>query len=158
MDTAEDKADGSNEDNESQGRVSRSSSVGPASDDGDGGSEDEESEAESSDEVSSTAKHSRDRHGQSGSKQQAGRHADKAHEKNSLRELQKKAYSKASLHNHKSRPLNRFKGPASSRSQDAGRGSRGRGRGAAPRGRGRGQPDMGLRMKAMLEKIKHDFT
>ncbi|KAI0331121.1 hypothetical protein GY45DRAFT_1249524 [Cubamyces sp. BRFM 1775] len=130
--------------------------VAPRSHDGSSG--DEESEAESSDEVPPATKHSKDRHGQSASKQQAVKHADKAQEKNSLRELQKQAYSKASLHNHKSRPLNRYKGPASSRGQDAGRG--GRGRGATPRGRGRekGQPDMGLRMKAMLEKIKQDLT
>ncbi|KAI0362176.1 hypothetical protein OH77DRAFT_1441466 [Trametes cingulata] len=78
---------------------------------------------------------------------------EKAQEKPSLRELQKMAYSKASLHNHKSHPLNRHKGPATSRGR--GGGTRGSPRG---RGRGRGQPDMGLRMKAMLEKIKQDFT
>ena len=78
----------------------------------------------------------------------------------SLRELQKQAYSPATLHHHKSRPLHRTKGrmasydtrtPESSRKRGVGRGSRNTGR------RG-GQPDMRLRMSAMLEKIKRDYS
>ncbi|KAI0831362.1 hypothetical protein BC628DRAFT_1415879 [Trametes gibbosa] len=72
----------------------------------------------------------------------------------SLRELQNKAYSKASLHTHKSHPLNRHKAPVS-RGRGGSRGGNIRG---ASRGRGRGQPDMGLRMKAMLEKIKQGLS
>lgn len=90
-------------------------------------------------------------------------------EQPSLRDLQRMAYSPASLHTHKSDPLHRHRGAASSRGRggrggDRGRGRGGgrggepRGRGGVQRGRGRGQPDMGLRMKAMLEKIKQDFT
>lgn len=65
----------------------------------------------------------------------------------SLRELQNKAYSRASLHTFKS---NRKNG------NSEGHGLRGSARG---RGfRGRGQPDMRLRMNAMLEKIKRDVV
>ena len=82
----------------------------------------------------------------------------------SLRDLQRMAYSKSSLHTHKSDPLHRHKGGAAPKSRGAGGGGRrggrggGRGGGGGQRGRGRGQPDMGLRMKAMLEKIKQDYT
>ena len=74
----------------------------------------------------------------------------KAAEPPSLRELQRQAYSRSSLHTNKSHPLGRHKGT----DREGGRG-RGTSRGGY-RGRGRGQPDMGLRMKAMLEKIKQD--
>jgi len=57
----------------------------------------------------------------------------------SLRELTKKAYASSSLHNYKSDPLHRRRA--------GGRGPR----------RG-GQPNMKLRMNAMLEKIKQDLT
>lgn len=70
----------------------------------------------------------------------------------SLRELSKKAYAPASLHNHRSDPLHRRKGESSS---NRGGPSRGSGPG---RGRGRGQPNMKLRMNAMLEKIKQDLA
>jgi len=81
-------------------------------------------------------------------------------EKPSLRELQNRAYSRSSLHTFKSHPLHKQHG-----SDDRSRNDRGRGRiggfqnarGQA-RGRGRGQPDMRLRMNAMLEKIRRDFT
>ncbi|KAF8894680.1 hypothetical protein BD779DRAFT_1669150 [Infundibulicybe gibba] len=63
----------------------------------------------------------------------------------SLRDLTREAYSKSSLHTYKSDPLNRRSGP----------GSRGKDR---RRGGGRGQPNMKLRMDAMLEKIKRDLT
>jgi hypothetical protein len=78
----------------------------------------------------------------------------------SLRELQKQAYSPATLHRYKSRPLHHSKGridphgtrtPESSRKRD----SRGGSRNLSRRG---GQPDMRLRMSAMLEKIKRDYA
>ncbi|KAI0288187.1 hypothetical protein BC826DRAFT_706387 [Russula brevipes] len=77
-----------------------------------------------------------------------------------LRELQKQAYSPASLHHYKSRPLRHSKGrmathdvkvPGSSRKEDVGESTRNRSR------RG-GQPDMRLRMSVMLEKIKRDHS
>ncbi|KAI0034528.1 hypothetical protein K488DRAFT_45294 [Vararia minispora EC-137] len=61
--------------------------------------------------------------------------------KPSYRELQRQAYSRENLHH--------FKAGRGGRSA---RGGRGRGR-----GKGGGQPDMRLRMNAMLEKIKHDM-
>lgn len=64
----------------------------------------------------------------------------------SLRELSKKAYSPNSLHNHRADPLHRRKGESSSN------------RDVPSRGRSRGQPNMKLRMNAMLEKIKQDLT
>ncbi|KAE9400747.1 hypothetical protein BT96DRAFT_956740 [Gymnopus androsaceus JB14] len=65
----------------------------------------------------------------------------KEHVTPDLRELTRKAYSRETLHTYKSDPLNQRRGT-----------SRGRGT------RGRGQPNMKLRMGAMLEKIKRDFT
>jgi hypothetical protein len=73
--------------------------------------------------------------------------------KPSLRELQNQAYSRSSLHNFKSGSHHKQGGPGS-------RNPRGRG-GEGSRGgrtRGRGQPDMRLRMNAMLEKIKRDYA
>ena len=86
----------------------------------------------------------------------------KTEEQPTLRELQRMAYSRSSLHTHKSNPLHRHKGPADTRGRGGAVGGReGRGgqssRGRS-RGRGRGQPDMGLRMKAMLEQIKQNYT
>ena len=78
----------------------------------------------------------------------------------SLRELQKQAYSPATLHHYKSRPLHHSKGRTapqdtrtseSSRKKDVGGGTRNRSR------RG-GQPDMRLRMSALLEKVKRDYS
>lgn len=66
-------------------------------------------------------------------------------DKPSVRDLFQKAYSKSSLHTYKSDPLRRGRNH-----QDRGR--RGSSRGAAPT-RGRGQPNMKLRMNAMLAKI-----
>ncbi|KAJ4000065.1 hypothetical protein F5050DRAFT_1563675 [Lentinula boryana] len=63
-----------------------------------------------------------------------------------LRDLTRTAYSRETLHTYKSDPLNRRGGA---------NGGRGNGRGGI---RGRGQPNMKLRMGAMLEKIKRDFT
>ncbi|KIP09592.1 hypothetical protein PHLGIDRAFT_312217 [Phlebiopsis gigantea 11061_1 CR5-6] len=76
----------------------------------------------------------------------------------SLRELNAVAYSRSSLHTFKAKQLHR---PQDRPQEWQGRGrgggaGRGAGRGAPP-GRGRGQPDMRLRMNAMLEKIKQDF-
>ena len=90
-------------------------------------------------------------------------------EQPSLRDLQRMAYSRASLHTPKSYLLHKHRGNASSkgrggrggdrgRGSGAGSGSDSRGHGGVQQGRGRGQPDMGLRMKALLEKIKQDFT
>ena len=59
-------------------------------------------------------------------------------DKSGLRELAKKAYASSSLHNYKSDPLHKRRGREGRQSQ------------------GRGQPNMKLRMNAMLEKIKQD--
>jgi hypothetical protein len=67
-----------------------------------------------------------------------------AQKEDSLRDMTREAYSRSSLHTYKSDPLRR---------------SRGRGtRGTGEIGRGRGQPNMKLRMGAMLEKIKRDYS
>jgi hypothetical protein len=70
----------------------------------------------------------------------------------SLRDMTKEAYSRSSLHTYKSDPLHRNRGRGGSsqsgREAEAARG----------RGRGRGQPNMKLRMGAMLEKIKRDYS
>lgn len=81
------------------------------------------------------------------------RHMGKDDDKPSLRDLFQKAYSKSSLHTYKSDPPKRRRNDQT-RSRGSSRGGRG---GAAPT-RGRGQPDMKLRMNAMLEKIKRDYT
>jgi hypothetical protein len=87
-----------------------------------------------------------------------------AEEKPSLRELNRQAYSRSSLHSHKSDPLHRHgrgRGSKSAAVNGRGRGGgRDRGRGAGPSDRGgrKGQPDMRLRMNAMLEKIKRDYA
>jgi len=90
--------------------------------------------------------------------------------KPTLRELQRQAYSRTSLHTHKADPLHHRhdsapkRGNATNghgRGQSRGRGQergRGRGAGVSQRGQGRGQPDMRLRMNAMLEKIKRDLA
>jgi hypothetical protein len=63
----------------------------------------------------------------------------------SLRELFRTAYSRESLHTYKSDPLHRGKGrPAQHR--------------GGTKGVGRGQPNMKLRMNALLEKIKRDVA
>jgi hypothetical protein len=70
----------------------------------------------------------------------------------SLRELQKQAYSPASLHHYKSRPLHHSKSHTSTEGSRSSRKER------ANHSRGGGQPDMRLRMSAMLEKIKRDYS
>ncbi|KAF9452272.1 hypothetical protein P691DRAFT_795236 [Macrolepiota fuliginosa MF-IS2] len=71
----------------------------------------------------------------------------------SLRDLFQKAYSRSSLHTYKSDPLKRRRND-----QTQGRGFSRGGRGGAASARGRGQPNMKLRMNAMLEKIKRDHA
>lgn len=63
-----------------------------------------------------------------------------------IRDLTREAYSRSSLHTYRSDPLNRRK--------QRGREQEGETGGVH---RGRGQPNMKLRMGAMLEKIKRDF-
>jgi hypothetical protein len=68
----------------------------------------------------------------------------------SLRELKREAYSQSTLHTFKSDPLKKH---------DKGKrvgGSRGRSNAFIERGKG--QPNMKLRMNAMLEKIKQDVA
>ncbi|KZT09476.1 uncharacterized protein LAESUDRAFT_646696 [Laetiporus sulphureus 93-53] len=80
--------------------------------------------------------------------------------KPTLRDLQRQAYSRTSLHTHKSDPLHSRRGADASRGTSSGGRGRGQERGRG-RGRGaslRGQPDMRLRMNALLEKIKRDFA
>jgi len=60
--------------------------------------------------------------------------------KQSLRDLFQKAYSKESLHTYKSHPLKKRRG------------------GRQQSNLMRGQPNMKLRMNAMLEKIKQDYS
>lgn len=74
----------------------------------------------------------------------------------SLRELQRQAHSPASLHHYKSRPLRHPKNHAASNDISIRR--REASIGAAKRGQGGGQPNMRLRMTAMLEKIKRDCS
>lgn len=75
--------------------------------------------------------------------------------KESVRDLFQKAYSKSTLHTYKADPFKR--GRNHHQHQNQGRGSfdnaRGRGGNVNSRGRGRGQPNMKLRMNAMLAKI-----
>lgn len=75
----------------------------------------------------------------------------------SLRDLTKEAYSRASLHSFKADPLGRNKGRGGG-VQKGGRGGIGRWGPPGAAGMGRGQPNMKLRMGAMLEKIKRDFA
>ena len=74
----------------------------------------------------------------------------------SLRELQKLAYSPATLHRYKSHPLHHSTRHGTRASEL----SRKRGVGGSKRNSSRrgGQPDMRLRMSAMLEKIKRDYS
>jgi hypothetical protein len=77
----------------------------------------------------------------------------------SLRELQKQAYSPATLHHYKSRPLHHSKSrmaPHGTRTRELSREKDVGGRSRNPGRRG-GQPDMRVRMSAMLEKIKRDY-
>lgn len=74
----------------------------------------------------------------------------------SLRELQRQAHSPASLHHYKSRSLRHPKNRAVSNDVPIRR--REASIGAPKRGRGGGQPNMRLRMTAMLEKIRRDCS
>jgi len=62
-------------------------------------------------------------------------------EEDNVRELMREAYSKSSLHTFRSDPLKKRAASGKSRGE-----------------KGKGQPDMGLRMKAMLAKIKRDYA
>lgn len=66
-------------------------------------------------------------------------HANDSHGPDSVRELMKEAYSKSNLHTFRADPL-KTKGSISKGEK------------------GRGQPNMKLRMNAMLAKIKQDLT
>jgi hypothetical protein len=79
------------------------------------------------------------------SKTEKGGEADAA-EPPSVRDLMKEAYSRSTLHTFKADPLNRH---GRNHSGHSGRG---------PSETGRGQPNMKLRMNAMLAKIKQDYT
>jgi len=71
----------------------------------------------------------------------------------SLRELGRQAYASSSLHHHKADPLGKRR--QQGHQHRGGAVGRGRGRGAGRSvGRGGGQPDMGLRMKHLVEQIK----
>jgi len=74
----------------------------------------------------------------------------------SLRDLQRQAHSPASLHHYKSRPLHQTKNRAASNEVSIRR--RENSIVAPKRGRGGGQPNMRLRMTAMLEKIRRDCS
>ncbi|KAH9483984.1 hypothetical protein JR316_0003462 [Psilocybe cubensis] len=74
-----------------------------------------------------------------------GKDEDKSAESVSLRELTREAYSRSTLHTFKADPLKkRYDGKDKNNK-----------RGAST---GRGQPNMKLRMNAMLAKIKQDFA
>ncbi|PCH38027.1 hypothetical protein WOLCODRAFT_161243 [Wolfiporia cocos MD-104 SS10] len=95
------------------------------------------------------------------SKKRKQAHPEKpAEQRPTLRELQKQAYSRSSLHTYKSDPLHRRRGAAPKTGDRHAERGRGNGRGDFSGGRDgdRGQPDMRLRMNAMLEKIKRDFA
>ncbi|KAI0721037.1 hypothetical protein C8T65DRAFT_254028 [Cerioporus squamosus] len=158
-------------DEEAEGSISGSSDASDESEDGEESEEesgDETSESSSDEEAPPKAKALPKVRKQKGG---PNKNTDEQ-EQLSLRELQRMAYSRSSLHTHKSDPLHRHRGGAMPRGRGGARGGRGGGgpggrgqhggeRGGGrggQRGRGRGQPDMGLRMKAMLEKIKQDYT
>lgn len=76
----------------------------------------------------------------------------------SLRELQKQAYSPAALHHYKSRPLHHSKGRTAPHGTRTSESSRKMDVGGGTRSRRGGQPDMRLRMSAILEKVKRDYS
>jgi hypothetical protein len=78
----------------------------------------------------------------------------------SLRELQKQAYSPVALHHYKSRPLHHSKGRMATHGTRTSESSRKNnvGGGTLNRSRRGGQPDMRLRMSAILEKVKRDYS
>jgi len=82
-------------------------------------------------------------------------HIPEAQRDDPVRNMMREAYSPSSLHTYKSDPLHRRgRGGGSQR----GRASRGTNSSVGGMGRGRGQPNMKLRMGAMLEKIKRDCS
>jgi hypothetical protein len=78
----------------------------------------------------------------------------------SLRVLQRQAYSPAALHHHKSHPLHHSKGRIGIHGARIHGSSQKEANAGDTRSRSRrgGQPDMRLRMSAMLEKIKRDYS
>ena len=74
-------------------------------------------------------------------KQRHGKQTESEADEISLRELRKKAYSSSSLHTYKSDPLKRRKGDIADNKHGHQKGPK-------------GQPNMKLRMEAMLEQIK----
>ncbi|KIM62074.1 hypothetical protein SCLCIDRAFT_25290 [Scleroderma citrinum Foug A] len=73
--------------------------------------------------------------------------------KTSLRDLTRQAYSRSTLHTHKSGPLRKQRGPNVPFSRERSKDNQVN----KPSHRPNGQPDMKLRMNAMLEKIKRDL-
>ncbi|KAK0210619.1 hypothetical protein DFS33DRAFT_305976 [Desarmillaria ectypa] len=69
----------------------------------------------------------------------------------SVREIKRTAYSKSTLHSYKADPFNK-------RKSGSVRGQSFKGDHDRNGNRGRGQPNMKLRMNAMLEKIKRDLV
>lgn len=82
-------------------------------------------------------------------KRQRTAKVEEAAEPLSLRELTKQAYSRDTLHTYKADPLKKHR-----KLDNGGRPARASGAAAT----GRGQPNMKLRMNAVLAKIKHDFA
>ncbi|KAI0748193.1 hypothetical protein C8Q80DRAFT_723901 [Daedaleopsis nitida] len=160
------------EDNETHEQTEEhdmSDASGSGTSDGDGSGK--ESEEDSGDEASEDERSLRKSAASSkteGQQRSKAKKQKQTEEQPSVRDLQRMAYSRSSLHTYKSNPLHRHKGVADANGRGSGgrggRGSRGGHMGRGGRGghqnreRGRGQPDMGLRMKAMLEKIKQDHT
>jgi len=66
---------------------------------------------------------------------------DDAKSEDNIRELMREAYSRSSLHTFRSDPLKKRAASGKSRGE-----------------KGKGQPDMRLRMNAMLAKIKRDYA
>ncbi|CAL1704477.1 unnamed protein product [Somion occarium] len=147
---SEDDKDEDNKDNESI--VEDKETVG-SDDEASDSEESEENQSEYDKPPSKPVQSSRGRG--RGSRQFVGtrrnRDDEEQKEQPSLRELNKQAYSRSSLHTHKSHSLRGTGHYGRGRGGD-------RGQGTHARGRGRGQPDMRLRMNAMLEKIKRDFA
>jgi hypothetical protein len=88
------------------------------------------------------------------------REEDVANAGPSLRELQRQAYSPAALHRHKSHPLHHSKGRIDTLDARTHGSSQKKANGGNTQSRSQrgGQPDMRLRMSAMLEKIKRDYS
>jgi hypothetical protein len=75
----------------------------------------------------------------------------------SLRDMAREAYSRSTLHQYKSHPLQQKRG-RSTRWAERGSGGREDEESGRGRGRRRGQPNMKLRMDVMLEQIKRSLS